>query len=221
MEPSRDAWGCVSSKLHYRDCNSNPVQSWAAYLQEGNKISLVVRAICGQLQNREGDFVKKSPKKVAVNEKSRWRPGAEKSLKRDEASIGVSGLNLTQLKMLKLKLGEIREELLRSIDTKTQHVLRHAIDLENTLQGDDAEVAEKQRLSNSNLQEMEFLKSRLSLVERALMKMREGVYGIYEETEEPIGFERLQVVPWARFSIKVQEKREIRSREFGRIQRAE
>lgn len=166
--------------------------------------------------------MKKSPKKVAEkNDKSRWRPGVEKSLKRDEASIGGSGLHLAQLKMLKLRLTEIREEIVRSIDTKTQHILRHAIELENTLQGDDAEVAEKQRLSNANLQEMEFLKSRLSLVERALMKMREGVYGICEETEEPIGFERLQVVPWARFSIKVQERREIRSREFGRIQRAE
>jgi len=166
--------------------------------------------------------VKKSSKKVAEkNDNSRWRPGAEKSLKRDEAISGVSGLNLAQLKMLKMKLGELRDEILRSIETKTQHVLRHAIDLENTLQGDDAEVAEKQRLSNANLQELEFLKSRLSLVDRALLKMREGVYGICEETEEPIGFERLQVVPWARFSIKVQEKREIRSREFGRIQRAE
>lgn len=166
--------------------------------------------------------MKKSSKKVAEkNDKSRWRPGAEKSFNRDEALKGASGLNLAQLKMLKMKLGELRDEILRSVETKTQHVLRHAIDLENTLQGDDAEVAEKQRLSNANLQELEFLKSRLSLVDRALLKMREGVYGICEETEEPIGFERLQVVPWARFSIKIQEKREIRSREFGRLARAE
>lgn len=166
--------------------------------------------------------MKKSPKKVAEkNDNSRWRPGAEKSFKKDEAIRSTSGLNLLQLKTLKLRLSELREELLRSIDAKTQHVLNHAIDLENTLKGDDAEVAEKQRLSNANLQELEFLKSRLSLVDRALLKMKEGVYGICEETEEPIGFERLQVVPWARFSIKVQEKREIRSREFGRIQRAE
>ncbi|MEZ4815119.1 MAG: TraR/DksA family transcriptional regulator [Bdellovibrionota bacterium] len=167
--------------------------------------------------------MKKSPKKVAEkNDNVRWRPGAEKALKRDEVIKSGSGLNLTQLKMLKMRLTELREEILRSIETKTQHVLRHAIELENTLQGDDAEVAEKQRLSNANLQEMEFLKSRLMLVDRALLKMREGVYGICEETEEPIGFERLHVVPWARFSIKVQEKREIRSREFGRnLSRAE
>ncbi len=150
---------------------------------------------------------------------SRWRAGAA-TLKREEAKSG-SGLSLAQLKMLKLKLGEIRDEIFRSIDIKTQHVLHHASELENTLQGDDAEVAEKQRLSNANLQELDFLKSRILLVDRALMKMREGVYGICEETEEAIGFERLQVVPWARFSIKIQEKREIRSRDFGRLQRVE
>lgn len=165
---------------------------------------------------------------------SRWRANASKTsivnakthskvvskvVSRDVK--GGSGLTLPQLKTLKLCLGDLRDEIMRSIQIKTEHVLRHAIDLENTLQGDDAEVAEKQRLSNSNLQEMEFLKTRIALVERALLKMKEGVYGICEETEEPIGFERLQVVPWARFSIKIQEKREIRSREFGRIQRAE
>ena len=159
------------------------------------------------IQDRSSQLKSSQVKKVAL-------------IRKDE-SKGSSGLTLSQVKMLKLKLGEIRDELLRSIDIKTQHVLRHAFELENTLQGDDAEVAEKQRLSNANLQELEFLKSRLSLVDRALMKMKDHSYGICEETEEPIGFERLHVVPWARFSIKIQEKREIRSREFGRAQRVE
>lgn len=133
----------------------------------------------------------------------------------------ASGLTLAQLKNLKLRLCEIREELLRSVQVKTQHVLSFGFELESTLKGDDAEVAEKQRLSNANLQELDFLKSRLALVDRALLKMSENCYGLCEESEEPVGFERLQVVPWARFSIKVQEKREIRSREFGRVARAE
>jgi len=158
---------------------------------------------------------------------SRWQTVAkiETSLNQQKnesvARSSASELSLAQLKQLKLKLTEIREELTRSVELKTQSVINHANVLENTLQGDDAEVAEKQRLSNANLQELDFLKSRLQLIDRALLKMKEGCYGICEETEEPIGFERLHVVPWARFSIKVQEKREIRSRDFGRIQRAE
>ncbi len=160
--------------------------------------------------------------KKSLQIKSRARASVSAvSHKEIQKAAASSGLTLAQLKVLKMKLGELRDELLRSIDTKTQHVLNHDFELANTLQGDDAEVAEKQRLSNSNLQELDFLKSRLQLVDRALLKMRENAYGICEETEEPIGFERLQVVPWARFSIKIQERREIRSREFGRMQRAE
>jgi DnaK suppressor protein len=176
---------------------------------------------------KEGDFVKKSLQ--VKKEESRWRtPAAKKTIVKATEKVsakvsgtGVSGLNLTQLKTLKLKLTELKEEFVRSIQAKTQHVLHHAFDLENTLKGDDAEVAEKQRLSNANLQELEFLKTRLQLVDRALLKMNEGCYGLCEETEEPIGYERLSVVPWARFSIKIQEKREIRSRDFGRVLRVE
>ncbi len=178
------------------------------------------------LQKREGDFVKKSLQ-TTKKANSRWQEVAkiETSLSQQKsdsaARRSASELSLAQLKQLKLKLTEIKDELTRSVELKTQAVINHAYVLENTLQGDDAEVAEKQRLSNANLQELDFLKSRLQLIDRALLKMKEGCYGICEETEEPIGFERLQVVPWARFSIKVQEKREIRSRDFGRIQRTE
>ncbi len=85
---------------------------------------------------------------------------------------------------------------------------------ESLIKGDDAEVAEKQRQSNAALQEMDMLKNRLILVERALKKIEHGVYGICEETEEPIGFERLSVIPWARYGVKVQELREMKLREY-------
>jgi RNA polymerase-binding transcription factor DksA len=85
---------------------------------------------------------------------------------------------------------------------------------ESVIKGDDAEVAEKQRASNAALQELDILKTRLLLVRRALAKMEAGVYGICEETEEPIGYERLSVVPWARFAVHVQEKHERHMRDF-------
>ena len=64
------------------------------------------------------------------------------------------------------------------------------------------------------MQELDILKTRLKLVQRALDKISEGDYGVCEETEEPIGFERLSVVPWARYSVHVQEMRERKMREF-------
>jgi DnaK suppressor protein len=51
-------------------------------------------------------------------------------------------------------------------------------------------------------------------IDRALAKMRDGSYGVCEGTGEPIGYERLRLAPWTRFSIAYQEdlEREARTR---------
>lgn len=129
------------------------------------------------------------------------------------ASGFASNLNAKQVRELETRLQRLKVELTAALDGRagtfdTSHLN------ESLIKGDDAEVAEKQRMSNATLQEIEFIKSRLRLVERALRKLGEGVYGICEETEEPIGFERLSVVPWARFAVHVQEMRERKMRDF-------
>jgi DnaK suppressor protein len=41
-------------------------------------------------------------------------------------------------------------------------------------------------------------------ISTALDKIRRGTYGLCEMTGEPIGEERLEAIPWARFSMKAQ-----------------
>jgi DnaK suppressor protein len=41
-------------------------------------------------------------------------------------------------------------------------------------------------------------------VSEALLKIQKGIYGICEFTGEPIGEERLEAIPWARYSIEAQ-----------------
>lgn len=118
-----------------------------------------------------------------------------------------------QLDCLKLKLTELRDEIKESLTGKTVHFNASSHN-ESIIKGDDAEVAEKQRQSNAALQEMDMLKNRLVMVERALKKIEAGTYGLCEETEEPIAFERLFAIPWARYGVKVQEMRERRLREY-------
>ena len=48
----------------------------------------------------------------------------------------------------------------------------------------------------------------LSEIDRALLKMDRGTYGLSEESEEPIGYPRLRAVPWARRTIQEEEARE-------------
>lgn len=42
-------------------------------------------------------------------------------------------------------------------------------------------------------------------IEAALEKMRDGEYGLCEGTDEPIGFKRLELRPWTRYSVGYKE----------------
>ncbi len=52
-------------------------------------------------------------------------------------------------------------------------------------------------------------------IDRALAKMSEGTYGLCEGTGEPIGYSRLKLRPWARYSIEYQEELERAERSRG------
>lgn len=124
------------------------------------------------------------------------------------------GLEKNQLRELFERLTALSTEIHNAIEEKALIVINNANEPDSLIKGDDAEVAEKQRSSSAALQELDILKNRLRLVQRALRKIPEGVYGLCEETEEQIGFERLAVVPWARYCVHVQEKREKLLRDF-------
>lgn len=49
-------------------------------------------------------------------------------------------------------------------------------------------------------------RQKLLLIEDALQRMEEGTYGLCQWSGEPISLPRLQFIPWARYSIDVQEK---------------
>ena len=55
----------------------------------------------------------------------------------------------------------------------------------------------------------------LAQIDKALKRIEEGEYGFCEETGEPIGLERLEARPIARFSIDAQERWELRQKHMG------
>lgn len=55
----------------------------------------------------------------------------------------------------------------------------------------------------------------LSEIDRALAKIQGGNYGLCEGTGEPIGYARLKLSPWARFSVEYQEELEREERTRG------
>ncbi len=48
-------------------------------------------------------------------------------------------------------------------------------------------------------------------IDAALERIEEGTYGFCELTGKPIPMDRLEAIPWARFSLEVQKSREISS----------
>jgi DnaK suppressor protein len=42
-------------------------------------------------------------------------------------------------------------------------------------------------------------------IDVAIEKMKNGEYGLCEGTDEPIGFKRLEIRPWTRYSVAYKE----------------
>ena len=165
-----------------------------------------------QVKGKASSLVSQSPAKnassVVANVPAKAGMASSKS-----KSSSMRGLTASQLRELESRLKALAIEFKEALETKAS-TFNTGEDHESLIKGDDAEVAEKQRMSNAALQELDFLKGRLRLVARALAKLESGAYGFCEETEEPIGYERLSVVPWARFCVHVQEVHERKMRDF-------
>ena len=118
-------------------------------------------------------------------------------------------LTPAQLKELTAALDAKRAELLEDLK------LRRSGAQTESRQGDeadqateDAEVALETRLMDRDAK-------LLREVERALEKVKNGTYGLCEGTEEPIGYARLKLRPWTRYSVTYKEELEREAKRSG------
>jgi DnaK suppressor protein len=70
---------------------------------------------------------------------------------------------------------------------------------------DEVDEAEGSLEEHEALGLAEHDRARLELVERALQKIETKTYGVSELSGEPIGYARLEAVPWARLTAAEQE----------------
>ena len=95
-----------------------------------------------------------------------------------------------------------RDEILRDSGQRQSIVIENAPDPLDVVQlARERDFAARMLESEARL---------LSDVQNALIRIREGVYGICLQCEEPIAEKRLAVVPWAPLCIKCQELRDVR-----------
>jgi len=102
---------------------------------------------------------------------------------------------------LQSELRAIDQELIRLGQSQSDEgagVGNHMAD-----EGSDTQEQETDMTVRVSIEEM------LGEVQHALTKFESGDYGICEDTNEPIAVARLEALPYARYTVQAQEKREV------------
>ncbi len=108
------------------------------------------------------------------------------------------------VKICKGKLIETKQEILNRY-RDAQKMLSAFSDDKG---GDEADQTMRILAEKDALLTQKRLRETLLEIESALYRIEMGVFGICEETDEPIESERLLVIPWTRLSIEGAETRE-------------
>jgi DnaK suppressor protein len=118
-------------------------------------------------------------------------------------------LTPTQEKELVEMLQSKRDELLQKLRQR-----RNGATTEQT-PGDEADLASEDAEVSLETRLMDRDAKLLREVERALEKVEDGLYGLCEGTDEPIGYARLKLRPWTRYSVTYKEELEREEKRMG------
>lgn len=125
---------------------------------------------------------------------------------------GPAELTEAEVDALRVKLEERRDQLLASIEARREQERDTGREV-----GDEMDEANTEGVTAMTSKLLERDVALLREIERALAKMAEGEYGRCEGTGEPIGYARLELRPWARFSVAYQEEMERDERARGGV----
>jgi DnaK suppressor protein len=118
-------------------------------------------------------------------------------------------MNEAQLAFFKLRLLELRAQLLTNADDTGQHLR------ENEVTTDPSDRATLEEEYTLELRTRDRERKLLKKVEKSLKMIDDGSYGYCEETGEPIGVARLLARPTATLSLEAQERRERVQKLYG------
>ena len=116
---------------------------------------------------------------------------------------------------------EIINECRKRLISKKQDLLQSTISSQQELfqrerSGDEIDQTVALLQENNIFADQERARGLLMEIEFALARIENGVYGVCEETQEPIEKDRLLAIPWTRFSIEGAEMREAILKKFAR-----
>lgn len=112
-------------------------------------------------------------------------------------------LTREQIETLRKMLLEERSRVRERLD---RHLAEAVEDSDNL--PDEMDIASRQSDQAYLLRLADKEKKLLREIDRALAKFERGSYGVCEGTGDPIGFKRLQLRPWTRYSLEYKEQLE-------------
>jgi DnaK suppressor protein len=151
--------------------------------------------------------IKKDPK-LANN----WKSKAVEDLTDAEvlAMPDAEYMNEKQMAFFRLKLSQLKQEILNSAGETTEHLREDTVIVPDP--ADRATIEEEHALE---LRTRDRERKLLKKIEQSIARIDAGDYGYCDETGEPIGVGRLLARPTATLSLEAQQRRELKQKMFG------
>lgn len=151
--------------------------------------------------------VKKDPK-LANN----WKTKSAEELTDPEvlAMPDSEYMNEKQMAYFRLKLLELKQDILNSAGETTEHLREETVIVPDP--ADRATIEEEHALE---LRTRDRERKLLKKIEQSIARIDAGDYGYCDETGEPIGVGRLLARPTATLSLEAQQRRELKQKMFG------
>lgn len=137
----------------------------------------------------------KTPSKTKIPHSVVKKPSEEKSM--DEKMIELRRALVRKREEI---VKEVKNEISKYIKGETRQLVDTALD--------DGDWSVVDLSEDINLRHLSTHRENLLKMDEALRKLEEGTYGICEDCGEPIGPERLKILPFAIYCIDCQERRE-------------
>lgn len=119
-------------------------------------------------------------------------------------------MNEVQLKVFRLKLSVLKQDILSSAGETTEHLREDTVVVPDP--ADRATIEEEHALE---LRTRDRERKLLKKIEQSINRIDAGDYGYCDETGEPIGVGRLLARPTATLSLEAQQRRELKQKMFG------
>ena len=151
--------------------------------------------------------VKKDPK-LANN----WKTKSAEELTDAEVTAMPDSeyMNDKQMAFFRLKLLQLKTEILNSAGETTEHLREDTVIVPDP--ADRATIEEEHALE---LRTRDRERKLLKKIEQSIARIDAGDYGYCDETGEPIGVGRLLARPTATLSLEAQQRRELKQKMFG------